>query len=305
MDIQGNDINRIKDLLGYIKQLSDDGLSNETVQGVVNLLENIKPYFRHLILNDSFPEITRLTINRKVIEENKRIDQIKYLKYPPSDSVNNYGRCNRPKQSVLYAGFIKPVIISELKPEVGDLVTTSIWKVRDNQTMFYCPIFLNQPMDGTLNIRSFEINQSFENTIKSLPENEKILIRFISQFVADEFSKTIKTNNNFEYFLSAYFSNMIFNELNCGKVEAICYPSVPEKLSFENLAIKPDIFEQKYELAEVSDSVVAYKRSGKFHYRLEGIGSTNNFDLDNGKIIWEQNMTERISQLMMEFKFEI
>jgi len=305
MNIQEDDINKIKGLLGYIKQLSDDGLSNETVLGVVKLLDNIKPFFRHLILEDSFPEITRLTINRKVIGSNERIVQIKHLKYPPSDSVQYYGRCNLPNQSVLYAGFIKPTIINELKPEIGDLITTSIWKVRDYQTMFYCPIFLNQPTDGTFNIRSYDINQYFENTIKSFPENEKVLIRYLSQFVADEFSKTIKTNNNLEYFLSAYFANIIFNDLRYGKVEAICYPSVPEKLSFENLAIKPDIFDQKYELAEVSDSVVAYKKPGKFQYRLEGINSTKSFNLENGKIIWEQNMTERIEQLMSEFKFKI
>jgi len=293
MEIQEKDINNIKGLLVYIKQLSDDGLSSENAGAVFKLLENIKPYFKHLVLRASFPEITRLTINRKVIKKNERLLKIENIKYPPSNLVERFGRCNQPKQSILYAGFIKPTILNELKPEIGDLITTSVWKEKKDCEMFFCPIFLNQPIDGTLNPRTFEMNQGFERTIKHLAENEKILIRYISQFVADEFSKEINSNNDYEYFLSAYFSNIILHEINNGKVDAIYYPSVQEKLSFENIAIKPNVFEENYELIEVSDAVVAYKTPGKFQYRLEGIGSTKNFDFGNDNIVWETKILQK------------
>jgi hypothetical protein len=304
MEIQEKDINNIKGLLGYIKQLSDDGLSPEYVGEVVKLLEYIKPFFRHLILSASFPEITRLTINRKVIKKNERLLNIRHIKYPPSDLVEKFGRCNQPYQSILYAGFIKPTIISELKPEIGDLITTSVWKEKKDRQMFFCPIFLNQPTDGTFNPRSFEMNQKFERTIKDFSENEKTLIRYISQFVADEFSKEIYSDNDYEYFLSAYFSSVIFNEINNGKVDAIYYPSVQEKLSDENIAIKPNVFDENYELVEVSDAVVVSK-SGRLQYFMQGIGSTSKFDLGNDLILWGENNTDRIENLKNKYDFKI
>ena len=40
---------------------------------------------------DTFPELQRLTINKNVLGKNRRIKEIKYLKYPPKELVKKYG----------------------------------------------------------------------------------------------------------------------------------------------------------------------------------------------------------------------
>lgn len=309
MTVQIKDVNNLKALFDYIKVLSDDGLSHGVVGKITEMLNYAKPVFRHLILEESFPELIRLTINKKVIGENKRIKQINHIKYPPPHKVEKYGRCNLPGQSILYAGFLKPTILNELKPDSGDMITTSLWKVKDEQKMFYCPVFLNQPTDGTSNIRSYQIRHFFEKKIENNSAEEKELVRFMSQFVADAFSKNVTSNNDLDYFLSAYFSNIIFSEMQYGRVEAICYPSVQEKLSFENIAIKPDVFDRKYELQEVSDIIVIESyRSGNRRYLMHGIGSTRKFDLENNTILWEENdivLKDKIQRIEREHNIEI
>ncbi len=309
MKVQMEDVNNIKALFGYIKVLSDDGFSPEVVGKIKEMLNYAKPFFKQLILEESFPELIRLTINKKVLGDNKRIKEINHIKYPPPHKVGRYGRCNLPGQSILYAGFLKPTILNELKPDSGDMITTSLWKVKDEQKMFYCPVFLNQPTDGTFNIRSEQIRHFFEKTINKNSAEEKELIRFMSQFVADAFSKNVSSNNDLDYFLSAYFSSIIFNEMKYGQVEAICYPSVQEKLAFENIAIKPEIFDRKYELQEVSDVIVIEScRSGNRRYHLHGIGSTRRFDLESNTILWDENeiaLNDKIQRIEREHNIKI
>lgn len=291
MDKQPIDIDKVTSLLSYIKQLSDDGITSSNVEYVVKLLENIKPFFKWMVLEGSFPELTRLTINRNVIKKNERLSKIENIKYPKPEIILKYGRCNKPKQSIFYAGFIKPTILMELNPDVGDLITTSTWKIKDDRKMVYCPIFLNQPTDGTLNPDSFILEQTFDKSIKLYSEEERKLIRYVNQFVADEFSKEVKSSNGYEYFLSAYFSNIILYEVNRGKIDAILYPSVKDKLSSGNIAIKPNVFEKNYILYEVTESIMLNKIPEGNHILLEEKGITRTFDFENDDIKWYEACT--------------
>lgn len=309
MIVDTKDINNLKYLFEYIKVLDKDGFSIHNVQKIKELLEYSRPHFRHLILEGSFPELVRLSINQDILGENRRIKNISYLKYPPADKVSRFGRCNLPEQSVLYAGFMRPTILNELKPKTGTLITSSTWKIKNNSSMFYCPVFMNQPTNGTINRRTEEFTYIFEKTIADYPENEKNLIRYLTQFIADSFSKRVTSENDLEYFLSAFFSNIIFNEMNYGKVEAILYPSVQEHLAFENIAIKPEVFDEKYELVKVSDTVVIESvHQGNGRYFMHEVGSTSEFDLINREVIWNQTheqFKEQINKIETKYNIKI
>lgn len=250
-DVSETEVKNFKALLDYLKKLSEDGVTSLIEKQVKWMLDNSLDFFSHLVLEDSFPEITRLTINKKVLNgKNKRIKEIKYLKYPPADKVKTYGRCNQPGQSVLYSAFSEMTVLNELQPRKGDLITTSKWRLKDGQTIMFCPIFRNQPEEeDVLNPRTFEI----------------------------------------------------FNQFEDGKIEAIYYPSVKERLSFENLAIKPEVFDTKYELIEVKDSVIRMDTSkGEGGYIMDGLSVCKSFDYAAGKILWDNKVDqskERIAQL--------
>ena len=288
-DIDETEVRNFQSLLDYLKRLSYDGVTSLIETQIKLMLGYSLKFFSHLVMEDSFPELYRLTINRRIFEENKRVHEIKHLKYPPKEFVKRYGRCNQPNESVLYAAFNILTVMNELKPRVGDLITKSVWRVKNNKTLKFCPIFRNQPAADVLNPRTFEINQLFERTINHYPQNTRNQIIQLTQFIADAFSKIITSGNHLDYIFSAYFASRIFNEIDNGSIEAIYYPSVQDKLSFENIAIKPQSFDEKYELVEVIESVVASDpRSGHGGYDMKSLNDCKSFDYSSGKILWNK-----------------
>jgi hypothetical protein len=300
---QLKDLQNFKELIRYFKQLSDDGVSSAIEKSIIQMLDSTIPFFAHLVLEDEFAEIHRLTINKRVLGENKRIRDIKYLKYPPADMVSKYGRCNYPHQSVLYSSFLGFTAMNESQPRVGDLITESKWRLKKNQTLVYCPIFKNQPLHDVVNIRTLEINKIFKRKLKEYPKFEQEKIDVLVQFIADAFTKIVNPNNHYDYIFSSYFSNKIFNDFENGTIEAIYYPSVKERLSFENLAIKPDVFDKKYELIEVKDSVCQVDvTNGRGGYFFQGLSDCKSFDYASGKILWDKEKIYQSARTLENLK---
>jgi len=253
-DIDDKDVKNFKALLDYFKQLSEDGITSVIEKPLLEMLDFSLPFFTNLVSKAEFRELKRITINKNVIGQNKRIHDIKYLKYPPAEKIKKYSRCNLPGQSVLYASFLAFTALNEMKPRVGDLITETTWRTKRGQSLIYCPIFKNQPQkEKFINPRTLELNQLYQNKIKIYPKKIQQQIDAFVQFVTDTFTKRVHPNNHLDYIFSAYFSNKIFHDFEDGKIEAIYYPSVQEKLSFENVAIKPEVFDKKFELVAVNN----------------------------------------------------
>lgn len=309
-DIDDIEVTNFQNLLEFLKRLSNDGVTPLIEKQVKLMLGYSLKFLSHLVMEDTFPEIHRLTINNRIFGENRRINEIKYLKSPPKDLVKKYGRCNQPNESVLYAAFGIMTVLNELKPRVGDLITKSTWRVKSDQTLKFCPIFRNQPEGDVINPRTFEINQEFENLIREYPKNVKKQILDLTKFIADSFSRRITSNNHLDYLFSAYFASKIFNEFENGTIEAIYYPSVQDKLSFENIAIKPTSFDQKYELVEVKESVVTVDpRNGSRGYLMDGLTECTSFDIASGKILWDKEKfnqpKDRLDKLVKDFNLKL
>lgn len=306
-DISQDEVKRFKILLNYFQQLAADGVPSLIEKQLLLMLDYSVPFFSHLVMNDVFPEIHRLTVNKRVIEKNKRIWNINDLKYPPEDKVSKYGRCNYRNQSILYASYLDFTAINESQPKVGEIITESIWRVKDNQPLKYCPIFKNQPSEEeVINPMSLEFYQIYKNKIKNYPEFAQEQIDALVQFVADAFSKQVNPVNDIDYIFSAYFSNIIFNEFENGSIDAISYPSVKNRLSFENLAIKPDVFNSKYKLVEVRDSVcLSDTKNGNRVFSFDELSECKSFDYNTDKILWDFNKLrlppERLLELKMQF----
>ncbi|WP_017259283.1 hypothetical protein [Pedobacter arcticus] len=303
-EISKEEVENFKKLIEYLKRLSEDGITSLIEKPLLIMLDQSIPFFSHLVMTDVFPEIHRLTINKRVIGKNKRIREINFLKYPPKEMVSKYGRCNNPKQSILYSSFLNFTAMNESQPRVGDLITKSVWKVKGNQTLTYCPIFKNQPLDkNIINPRTFEINKIYQEKLKQYPENIREQIDLLVQFIADVFTKRIHPDRHLDYLFSAYFSNKILYEFENQEIEAIFYPSVKDKLSFENLAIKPNVFDNKYELVEVSDSVcVMDPTNGRGGFFFEGFSTCKSFDFTSGKILWDKDKIYQSEEKIIEMK---
>ncbi len=309
-DIEDKDLQNFQRLLEYFTQLAEDGVTSLIEKQLLLMLDNTIPFFANLVMTEDFYELKRITINKNVIGSNKRIYEIKYLKYPPAEKVTKYGRCNLPGQSIFYGSFLSMTALNEMRPNKGDLITESTWRLTGDQPIIYCPIFKNQPVEkDVINPSTFEINQIYERKVKDYPEKARNQIDYLLQFVTDAFTKYIHPSNHLNYIFSAYFSNKIFNNFENGKIEAIYYPSVKEKLSFENIALKAEVFDKRYELIKVKDSIVDMDpRSGSKGYIMLGLSECTSFDYASGKILWETSdihqPKERIAELKSKYGLE-
>lgn len=280
-------VNTFKSLLAHVKAMVNTELDETKADYIIKILNDLIEFKSFIVAELEFPEIDRLTINRNILGTNSRINNINFLKYPPKELVKSYGRCNLPNQSVLYASFGQLMIMSEMRPKVGDLISISTWKNINDTPLKITPIFKNQPINGTINLNSYNFNGTYNELLKQYPPNTVKEIDHLTQFIADSFSKRYKLNSNHaNYVISAHFSNQILNEYD-DQVDAIFYPSVQQNLSFENLAIKPSIFDKHYRLIRIKESIVVKSpEDGDGGYFSEGVCESETFDYETGTIHW-------------------
>jgi hypothetical protein len=281
-------------LLNEFNKISNNGINEFWEKWLLQVLPNSMPFFTHLIAYYNFPTLERITINRNILGSNKRIKNIDFLKYPPADKVKKYGRCNLKQKSIFYGAPMIMTALSEMRPKVGDLITKSIWKLSTEHTFKVCPIFHFQPTNGTMNPRTFELEQDFYKEVnKNYSENFREAVINLSKFIAFHFSKNVNSENDRDYIFSAFFADKLLNELDGGSIEGLVYPSVKERLSFENVALKPEIFDQHFLLYEVHESVVVKDPSdGGGGLLMKGITDCKQFDYENKLILWGNNIMQ-------------
>jgi hypothetical protein len=229
-------------------------------------------HFLPYISESVIPSFERLTINKSLPNNNNTtINEVKLLKNPPEKSIKKYGRANLIGKSVLYAAFIFPTVLSENTPEIGDLVTVSDWKLKENDNpLIVYPIF------DYYNSKELQLLSEFNRITKDLPENLKDILIVDACMIASAFSKFVEKGKEINYTLSAHLSDKIFNELQNGKIEAIIYPSVKDGVESSNIALKPEVFNQKYKLAQVRECLVISKNKDGIY--LQELKRSYNFD---------------------------
>ena len=299
--------------LDILKSLSKKEITSNNERLILNLLDKLFIYFVFSKYQDCFDIIHRITINKKILKTNKRLKDIGNLKYPPDcNLVTTYGRCNLPNQSVLYASFMEITSLGELRPKIGDLITQSTWKLKVDVPLTYVPIFSKQPtnepfintmtgetIEGLSNLRTLDLERRFKEVCEDLPKNLKELCYCVVEFIAEFFAKKVNSGNHLNYIFSAYFSNKFLNVIEGGSIDAIVYPSVPDKLNSENLAIKPQIFDQLYRLAEVRECIIIQDLSdGRGGYGMEATSTCKDFNYDTNEILWDYEKNNDFSDFI-------
>jgi hypothetical protein len=197
--------------------------------------------------------------------------------------------------------------LDEMKPKAGDLITESVWKAKSLKPLVYIPIFSNQPTNEPMinietgetipyltNIRTYEMNEKFQQQISHYAKNLKDLCLSVIQFITDSFSKRVNSENPLNYIFSAYFADKFLNKVENGKIDAIYYPSVPDKLNSENLAIKPTVFDELYDPYGLIESVVVEDpSSGRGGYKTKVIAACTKFNLRTDEILWDETVSNQ------------
>ncbi|MCU0421633.1 MAG: hypothetical protein MUC81_02390 [Bacteroidia bacterium] len=303
-DIDARYVDTIREIVAFLKSIDVTTTQNRDIE-LFEMLELLFPLGNFFIADETFNEVHRLTINKRVLNgENKRIHEIKQLSYPPKKLVAKYGRCNMPNESIFYGAFSMLGVLAELKPDVGDLITHSTWRLKKpNTALKTCSIYKNQPEDRQgkklTNLRSRNIDNFVQENLKQYPSNLLTVINDLITFIADSFSKKTKGNHR-EYIFSAFLASKIFNTLENGTIEALCYPSVQMNLSFENLAIKSDVFDEHYQLVHAHDSCVVSRLNGG--YLEQGLTDCDRFNYQSGRLLWEMNKIDMPEEMFLRLK---
>jgi len=265
--------------------LLKNSIQEKHIDQIQRKLDSI-PFFTSLILKSRISSFQRVTINKRLFQgKNVRIDDISFLKNPPANLVSRLGRANLQQQSVLYATFDPLTALSEMRPEVGDLVTTSTWKLKTDHDLTFSPVFKNSTKDGIVhNEMALKASLHYAKELRNHDEETAKQIDILIKFMADCFSKDVDPNNHFDYFMSAYFANKIFYNFENGEVDAILYPSVRQSLTLTNISIKPLIFEHNYQIDLVEEGIVTNVPSMIGGWTFNGTGYCKDFD--GNKITW-------------------
>ena len=228
----------------------------------------------------------RVTVNSRVNEGKEiRIIDIDKLKYPPNGATKN-GRANLIGEKILYGTDNIITALKEARVKENELITISTWKLKTNNALTFTPIFKNFPeKSDVINIDFFKLHLEYKNKLKEFDKNMQEQIDIFVQFLTDCFTKEVENTNQYDYFLSSFYANRLFNFLQNGEIDAILYPSVEEDLVTTNIAMKHNVFDDNYELFEVEEKIVIKAPSGENSYcELTPLSSSKAFI--NGKIIW-------------------
>lgn len=264
----------------YLKDIDKVDITTSSIEEnlIISELKHFKPLC--FAFNKVIPNIQRLTINRNLRDNNNEtINDIEFLKNPPKQILHKYGRANLKYQSVLYATFILPTLIKETNPDVGDLVTISKWKLKNEDT----PLIVS-PIIDYAKCNDYQLRTEFEKALLQEPAQWQKMIFMHYCIISKHFGKYVEKGKDINYIFSAHFADKIFHEIYGGKIEAIIYPSVQDSGTTSNIAMKPDVFNAKYEIDEICESIVYSKDNHSLF--LKSIKSTKKVSL-SGEIIWE------------------
>jgi hypothetical protein len=244
-------------------------------------------------------DLYRLVINESVTQKNESITDLRYLTYPSLEIIKKLGKYNRAStcnSTLLYLTESVDTALKEIHPPLNKLVTVSIWTPKNRKTFISYPI--------THNEMAVKVNEQVAQGYNAAQQLSKIhdplLARYMNNYfnlLAREYSKPV--SNQYEYMLSAILSEGIFNfnDLDTKfNYECIVYPSVGNNYITKNLAIKPNIADNEFELTKVIEFEITeadYSRSHIPNDDWENISivkvknkrETSNI-LPDGSIIW-------------------
>ncbi|WP_116786861.1 hypothetical protein [Flavobacterium psychrotrophum] len=223
-------------------------LTREELLDFKNYISYAFNYIPYLLNKTEVIQLYRVSKNRN----GDNITKTKYLTYPPEHLVrkmDKYNRANTPNTTVFYGSESIDTAINELKPEVGEIITISIWKpIHEKYILNAFHVSHTEKGYGKNSISTYALN--FFEKYKESWQTE--LIDFIEPYfhlLGREYEK--KISHHLEYVVSAIFSEQILQKPLTPKhmdLHCIIYPSVGNEYLTSNLAIRKDIFRNNFEL---------------------------------------------------------
>lgn len=282
MKLKGKEyLKHVEDVIHDIKYM--DFTSNpyeqikETIQGLQKL-----PVV-------SFPLKVGDIIFRSRRNNEEYYTEISKISCPKPNQVKEFGRANIPNQPRFYASENRPTSYMEfvddlsMKLEKDDEVSFTIggWILKKDLILSV----IYNPYDT----RETKYNEMFGTGFKEFVETTSFdykdgIFRFF-EFIADEFSKPVKDEDDTYVITSAYSNNILSNSI----IDGIIYPSVPGGGDGFNIVLKEEVVINKQIELEIvgKDTLeIIEKIDGKCHFRQTSSEESSIVDIKNNRIEW-------------------
>jgi len=303
---------KIREKLNFFREISKKGLhqlSEKEIQGIKS--EFIKFVNINMTLwADTYPtKLFRVTNNKHLYKGAKvKLQTIDDLLGPPINKAY-YGRCNLPNESVFYSALDFKTAIWETKPETGDLITVSEWKIKQGEKLNTHNIF--HPKLSNLSKESIDAFIGWIDSKSKIDPRLGEIFEDVMLFFTEEFMKVVSYEERENYLFSSILSSRFLqakNDKNGFKIEAIAYPSVKMQYGLTNLAISNDLVLKRLDL----NSITVYEIM-ETNYDVNNVHNddlikvspliikTSDFDIINNKINYD---SEAELQQMIELNEE-
>ncbi|AEA43058.1 hypothetical protein [Fluviicola taffensis] len=256
-----------------------------------SLLIAIVPYWNQKINSFKLP-FERLVINEDVSPNNSRLQSLVNLRYPPlsiADKID-YNRASLKGTCIFYAGSMGMLPITvEVQPKAGQMITSSKWKFNAKRELKFVNICFSHQSAIKNHKELWDDYKTFQECLKQMQPNNKEVVIEVTKFIEDAFTKTVSPNKRQGYIMSALIADYFFNNPD-DPVDAIYYPSVPNRGSAMNIAIKPGVVDELFDMIEASESIVfSDPASGKGGWFSFGTAKCTSYDKDSLKLEWQQS----------------
>jgi hypothetical protein len=284
-------LNYFRSFFGKIQDLSEEEFEN--------LRNDISKFFTLKVGShtDEPPKrLVRISNNNRILEaqgkELSYFTDISQLLAPPIEYCN-FGRCNIPKQQVLYCATSEAGAYWEIKPKNGDVITISHFELKPNTK-----------------VNSYIVK-------KDVTENPEIKSKLhevyylLEEFFEEIYSLRISRDRPRDYLFSGQISSdqlfyPVVSELN---FDAILYPSVQRKKHGYNVAIRNELILERYNLIGVETRFVLDEYADLDHMSEEvttdqiiGSFGTEAFDFENGKILYDEEKANTAFELFRKMQ---
>jgi hypothetical protein len=280
-----------RSLFGKTHDLSPDEF--EKLKQDVATFFNLKPGPH---TEDAPKRIVRISNNNRILKAQGKelgyLTGISQLLAPPIDYCN-FGRCNIPKQQVLYCAMNEAGAYWETRPQHGDVITLSHFELKPEAKVLSHVIKAEKTENPKISHQLQEVYYLLE------------------EFFVDAYSLLVSRDRPGDYLFSATLSSgtLFYPVVADNNFEAIIYPSVQKKKYGENFAIRNDLIFEKYNLIGVETRFILDEYSNLDPAieevttdQLIGSFGTTEFDFENGKILYKVDEAEKLFKLFRELQ---
>ncbi|MGL3000067.1 RES domain-containing protein [Flavobacterium sp. RSSB_23] len=279
-------LNYYRSLFGKIQDLTDEEFEN--------LKNDISKFFTLKVGSntDKPPKrLVRISNNNRILEaqgkELSYLTHISQLLAPPIDYCN-FGRCNIPKQQVLYCATSEAGAYWEIKPQNGDVITISHFELKPNTK-----------------VNSFIVKKELTKKPEIKSKLHEVYY-LLEEFFEEIYSLRISRDRPRDYLFTGQISSdqlfyPVVSELN---FDAILYPSVQRKKHGWNVAIRNELILERYNLIGVETRFILDEYDNLDHTSEEvttdqviGSFGTEAFDFENGKILYDEEKANKAFEI--------